>query len=64
MTLGGGVGGLRLKNENRVIVRLESHTQGLRLNVGSASGIKVTMKRQVNETSDLFLASGIKVTMK
>lgn len=44
VTLGGGVGGLRLKNENGVIMRLESRTQGLQLNVGSASGIKVTME--------------------
>lgn len=44
ITLGGGVGGLRLKNENGVIMRLESRTQGLQLNVGSASGIKVTME--------------------
>ena len=45
ITLGGGVGGLRLKNENGVIMRLESRTQGLQLNVGSASGIKVTMEK-------------------
>ena len=44
ITLGGGMGGLRLKNENGVIMRLESRTQGLQLNVGSASGIKVTME--------------------
>ena len=44
VTLGGGVGGLHLKNENGVIMRLESRTQGLQLNVGSASGIKVTME--------------------
>ena len=44
ITLGGGVGGLRLKNENGVIMRLESRTQGLQLNVGSASGITVTMQ--------------------
>ena len=44
ITLGGGVGGLQLKNENGVIMRLESRTQGLQLNVGSASGISVTMK--------------------
>ncbi|QQS53631.1 MAG: DUF1134 domain-containing protein [Candidatus Competibacteraceae bacterium] len=44
IALGGGVGGLRLKNENGVIMRLESRTQGLQLNVGSASGIKVTME--------------------
>jgi hypothetical protein len=28
-----------------VIMRLESRTQGLQLNVGSASGIKVTMEK-------------------
>lgn len=44
IALGGGVGGLRLKNENGVIMRLESRTQGLQLNVGSASGITVTME--------------------
>lgn len=33
IALGGGVGGLRLKNENGVIMRLESRTQGLQLNV-------------------------------
>lgn len=44
IALGGGVGGLWLKNENDVIMRLESHTQGLQLNVGSASGIKITME--------------------
>ena len=45
IALGGGVGGLRLKNENGVIMRLESRTQGLQLNVGSASGITVTMEK-------------------
>ena len=35
---------LQLKNENGVIMRLESRTQGLQLNAGSASGIKVTME--------------------
>jgi hypothetical protein len=44
IALGGGVGGLRLKNEHGVIMRLESRTQGLQLNVGSASGIKVTLE--------------------
>jgi hypothetical protein len=44
IALGGGVGGLRLKNENGVIMRLESRTQGLQLNVGSATGVKVTME--------------------
>ena len=44
ITLGGGIGGLRLKNENGVIMRLESRTKGLQLNVGSSSGITVTME--------------------
>ena len=45
VALGGGVGGLRLKNQNGVIMRLESRTKGLQLDVGSASGITVTMER-------------------
>lgn len=44
IALGGGVGGLHLKNENGVIMRLDSRTQGLQLNVASASGITVTMQ--------------------
>jgi hypothetical protein len=44
IALGGGVGGLRLKNEHGVIMRLESRTEGLQLNVGSASGITVKME--------------------
>lgn len=44
VALGGGVGGLRLRNEHGVIMRLESRTQGLQLNVVSASGITVTMR--------------------
>lgn len=43
-TLGGGVGALHLKNENGVVMKLTARTQGLQLNVGSASGVKVTMK--------------------
>jgi hypothetical protein len=43
-TAGGGVGGLHLKNENGVVMKLTSRTQGLQLNVGSATGVKVTMK--------------------
>jgi len=43
-TLGGGAGALHLKNEHGVIMKLTSRTQGLQLNVGSASGVKVTMK--------------------
>ena len=43
-TVGGGVGALHLKNENGVVMKLTSRTQGMQLNVGSASGVKVTMK--------------------
>jgi hypothetical protein len=43
-TAGGGVGALHLKNENGVVMKLTSRTQGLQLNVGSASGVKVTLK--------------------
>ncbi len=43
-TLGGGAGALYLKNENGVVMKLESRNKGLQLNVGSASGVKVTMK--------------------
>jgi len=43
-TAGGGVGALHLKNENGVVMKLTSRTQGLQLNVGSATGVKVTMK--------------------
>jgi hypothetical protein len=43
-TLGGGAGGLYLKNENGVVMKLVSHNKGFQLNVGSANGVKVTMK--------------------
>ena len=43
-TAGGGVGALHLKNEHGVTMKLTSRTQGLQLNVGSATGVKVTMK--------------------
>jgi len=43
MALGGGMGGLRLKNENGVIMRLESRIKGAELNLGSVSGITITM---------------------
>ena len=43
-TAGGGVGALHLKNENGVVMKLTSRTQGLQLNIGSATGVKVTMK--------------------
>jgi hypothetical protein len=44
VALGGGVGGLHLKNENGVIMRLESRTKGLQLNLGM-SGVTVTMEK-------------------
>jgi hypothetical protein len=43
-TLGGGAGAIHMKNENGVIMKLTSRTQGLQLNIGSANGVKVTMK--------------------
>lgn len=43
-TLGGGAGALYLKNENGVVMKLLSRNQGLQINVGSANGVKVTMK--------------------
>jgi len=42
VALGGGTGGIRLKNQNGVIMRLESRTKGLQLNLG-VSGVTVTM---------------------
>lgn len=42
IALGGGGGGLEMQNENGVIMRLESRTQGLQFNM-SVSGVKVTM---------------------
>jgi hypothetical protein len=44
VALAGGVSGLHLKNEHGVIMKLTSRSQGLQLNVVSASGVKVTMK--------------------
>ena len=44
VALGGGMGGLRLKNENGVIMTLHSRTKGLDLNLGTVSGITVTME--------------------
>ncbi len=44
VALGGGVGGLRLKNEHGVIMNLSSRTKGLDLNIGSMSGMTVTME--------------------
>jgi hypothetical protein len=43
-TAGGGVGAIHMKNENGVVMKLTSRTQGLQLNIGSANGVKVTMK--------------------
>ena len=40
ITLGGGVGGTVLKNQNGVIMRLTSTSEGLQLNL-SASGVTV-----------------------
>ncbi len=45
VALGGGVGGLHLKNENGVIMNLSSRTKGLDLNLGSMSGMTVTMEK-------------------
>jgi len=44
VALGGGMGGLRLKNENGVIMALHSRTKGLDLNLGTVSGVTVTME--------------------
>lgn len=44
IALGGGVGGLRLQNENGVIMNLRSRTQGLDLNLGKVTGLVVTME--------------------
>jgi hypothetical protein len=43
VALGGGVGGLRLKNEHGVIMNLHSRTAGLELNLGTVSGVAITM---------------------
>jgi len=44
VALGGGMGGLRLKNQNGVILVLKSRTEGVDLNLGSMSGMTVTME--------------------
>lgn len=44
VAVGGGVGGLRLQNENGVIMNLRSRTKGLDLNLGNVTGLTVTMK--------------------
>ena len=43
VALGGGVGGMKLKNEHGVIMRLQATTQGLQLNA-SSSGVTVKME--------------------
>ena len=43
IALGGGVGGLRLQNENGVIMNLRSRTKGLNLNLGNVTGVTVTI---------------------
>lgn len=45
IALGGGVGGLHLKNEYGVIMNLRSRTKGLDLNIGNMSGMTVTMEK-------------------
>jgi hypothetical protein len=45
VALGGGMGGLRLKNENGVIMVLHSRTEGVDINLGSMSGMTVTMEK-------------------
>jgi hypothetical protein len=44
VALGGGMGGLRLKNQNGVIMTLHSRTAGLELNLGTVSGVTITME--------------------
>lgn len=44
ITLGGGVGGTVLRNENGVIMRLTSTSEGLQLNL-SASGVTVKLDK-------------------
>ncbi len=44
ITLGGGVGGTILRNENGVIMRLTSTSEGLQLNL-SASGVTVKLDK-------------------
>lgn len=44
ITLGGGVGGTVLRNENGVIMRLTSTSQGLQLNL-SSSGVTVKLDK-------------------
>lgn len=44
VALGGGLGGVQMKNEHGVIMRLDSTTQGVQFNLG-VSGVKVTMDK-------------------
>jgi len=44
IALSGGLGGLRLKNQNGVIMTLHSRTKGLDLNLGTVTGVTVTME--------------------
>jgi len=43
VAVGGGVGGMHLKNQNGVVMTLHSRTTGLDLNLGNISGLTVTM---------------------
>jgi len=45
VALGGSMGGLRLKNENGVIMVLHSRTAGLDINLGTVTGVTVTMEK-------------------
>jgi hypothetical protein len=44
VAVGGGAGALHLKNENGVVMTLHSRTKGLDVNLGSISGLTVTLK--------------------
>jgi len=45
VALGGGVGGMQLRNQNGVIMRLQSTSEGLQFNVG-ASGVSVFFEKK------------------
>ena len=43
ISLGGGVGGVRMQNQNGVIIRLDSTKKGIKLNLGP-SGVTLKLK--------------------
>jgi len=45
VAVGGGMGGMHLKNEHGVIMTLHARTKGLDLNLGTMSGVTVTMDK-------------------